>query len=182
MSYLFIKSVSKRKVCIILHKKLKNPKKPQKTPKKPKKKTFFVGFFRWFFFGFFGWVFYCQPWFDPIQTNCKAKRTFCLHSLHFTEMIVRKRPFNPPPIPTPPPPLPAEWCAKRPWQWGGRPSTAVAPTWCTSGGSRHRRSQGSAYCLKILVQLISCFADPELFGLVGSKSGSGLFDIILYTV
>jgi hypothetical protein len=52
MSYLFIKSVSKRKVCIFFIKKIKL-KKAQK--------AIFSGFFRWFFWGFFGWVFIANP-------------------------------------------------------------------------------------------------------------------------
>jgi hypothetical protein len=45
MTYLFIKNLLKRKVCIIFIKNLKF-RKTQKT----------------FLVGFFGWVFYCQPW------------------------------------------------------------------------------------------------------------------------
>jgi hypothetical protein len=51
MSNLFIKT--KRKVCIIFHKKFKIKKNP-----KNQKKNIFRGFFRWFFISFFGWVFW----------------------------------------------------------------------------------------------------------------------------
>jgi hypothetical protein len=75
------KSVSKRKVCIILIKNYKFKKKPKKA-----KKNIFSGFFRWFFWVFWVVFFIANP--DQVEVRDLTAAAQLSHVLHTVDLVV----------------------------------------------------------------------------------------------